>query len=200
MLICENLILKSDVITILNNISFTLFPGSITFIKGSNGSGKTSLLRILAGITEQTSGNIFYNAILLSKLEKPYSQYIGHHYAIKHNITVGEQLQCFASLYQCNEAISATMKYLELDKYQNDLCSNLSQGNMKKLLLARLLMSKSDLWLIDEIDSNLDDKNRILMQNIITIKANNGGIIICATHNEPFIQNPQIIYLDDFKC
>ena len=200
MLICENLILKSNTMSILKNISFTLFPGSITFIKGSNGSGKTSLLRILSGITEHSTGNIFYNSILLSNLKKPYAQYIGHHLAVKHNITVQEQVQFFASLYQSNKAINATMKYLALDKYKNELCSNLSQGNMKKLLLARLLISKSDLWLIDEIDSNLDNNNTILMQNIITTKANNGGIVIFTTHNEPFIKNPQIIDLDDFKC
>lgn len=200
MLICENLALESDGITILSNLSFTLFPGSILFVKGANGSGKTSLLRILAGITEQTSGNIFYNSTLLSTLQKPYAQYIGHHLAIKHNIPVKKQVEFFASLYQSEQAINATIKYLNLDKYESELCTNLSQGNIKKLLLTRLLMSKTDLWLIDEIDSNLDTKNTILMQNIITTKANHGGIIIVTTHNEPFIKNPQIIYLEDFKC
>jgi heme exporter protein A len=198
MLSCENLSLQSYNKTIFKEISLSLLPSSIAHVKGPNGSGKTSLLRIIAGITSPGSGRILLNGININNIQESYSVYIGHNLAIKKNLTVIEMLRYYTNLFDSNESIDASIYYLGLHDILNNRCETLSHGNLKKLAISRLMIAKCNLWLLDEIESNLDENNLQLLHQLIISKANNGGIIIMSSHQKSYFKNVQIINLPDF--
>jgi heme exporter protein A len=166
------------------NISMSLLPSCVLYIKGSNGSGKTTLLRIMAGIIEPSSGQILCNLENIKDIAKPYCTYIGHMSANKSEFTVLDNLKFWTGAYNSNEVLEAAIHYFRLQDILGRKYYELSEGNKKKVALARLLACQSDLWLLDEIDSNLDQENRDLLYNLIISKANNGGIIVISSHQK----------------
>jgi heme exporter protein A len=183
------------------NISVTFLPTSIVHIKGRNGIGKTSFLRMLAGIKTPSAGKITFGRELLpiSDLEKPYCTYIGHYLAIKPELTVLENIVFWSGLYKSEILTETALVYFQLQELADVKCFELSAGNQKKVALARLLVCPSKLWLLDEVDTNLDKENKKILMNLIVSKANNGGIVFFVSHNAPEIKTTQIINLDDYK-
>lgn len=198
MLICKNISLCNYNKIIFRNLSFSLLPSSIIYLKGLNGSGKTSFLRIVAGIMNPSSGSLFFNGNNINNIRKPYSVYIGHDLAIKKNLTVLEMIHYYSSLFNSMDSLEACIYYLGLYSILEEKCENLSHGNLKKIAMARLMLFKSDLWLLDELESNLDESNLDLLKRLIVSKANSGGIIIIASHQESNIDTAQILNLQDF--
>ncbi len=186
---------------LFKNISMSLLPSSIIYLKGQNGSGKTSLLRMLAGIQTPTNGNITFskNSHPISSLAKPYCTYIGHHFAIKPELTVLENLEFWSKIYNSAELINAAIIYFCLQNVADKRCYELSAGNQKKVALARLVACQSKLWLLDEVDSNLDSVNKQLLLNLILSHADNGGIVFIASHTSPEIKSAQILDISDYK-
>ncbi len=172
-------------ITLIKNLSISFLPSSIIHLKGPNGSGKTSLLQVIAGIKLPNNGVITVNKknIPIINIKKPYCTYIGHNIGIKYNLTVYENLYFWSLIYNTKELLDATIKYFNLLQIMHSKCYELSAGTIKKIALAQLFICYSDLWLLDEIDSNLDQNNRKLLTNIILTKASNGGIILFSSHN-----------------
>jgi heme exporter protein A len=198
MLKLDNVSLNNYDKVVFKNLSFSLLPGSITYIKGPNGSGKTSFLRIIAGIMSQSSGVIFLHGQDINNLNKPYSIYIGHNLAIKKNLKVIEMIQYYAEIFESKDSIEACIYYLGLSDILEMRCENLSHGNLKKLAITRLMLFKSDLWLLDEIESNLDESNLLLFHQLIAAKANNNGIVIISSNQQSDLKNSQKINLTDF--
>lgn len=159
---------------IFGDISFTAFPGAIIKVVGSNGSGKTTFLRAIARLLKSYKGNII-------NLEENIA-YIGHNLGIKEDLTVIEQLYFWAKIQDATILVPAALKMVSLESLSEIACYKLSTGNKQKLAIAKLLTTKSDLWILDEIDSALDDANTELLKNLILTKANNGGIIFYSSH------------------
>ncbi|RTK93238.1 MAG: heme ABC exporter ATP-binding protein CcmA [Rickettsiales bacterium] len=187
--------------SIFQNISISFLPCSIIHLKGKNGSGKTSLLRMLAGIQSPSSGTITFGkeSLPISYLHKPYCTYIGHQLAIKQELTVLQNILYWAKLYDSEMLIGAALSYFQLQDVIDTKCFELSAGNQKKVALARLISCSSKLWLLDEVDTNLDSSNKEILLNLILTHANNGGIVIFASHNDLQFKTAQIINLDDYK-
>ena len=80
--------------------------------------------------------------------------------------------------------IPAALKITELEEMADIFCYKLSAGNRQKLAIAKLLISSSNIWVLDEIDSALDDANTALLRNLMATKANNGGIIFFSSHRD----------------
>jgi heme exporter protein A len=196
----EKLTLKTYNKTLFSNISVTLLPGSITLLKGANGVGKSTLLRIIAGISASSSGRVLLDGLDVINLTKPYVNYIGHNIAIKPELTVIENVTRAAELYNSHERVAAAIHYFALNEYAYDKCYKLSAGNQKKVALSRLLACDAKIWLLDEAEANLDRDNRQLLKNCIYSKVSNGGIVIAATHltSDDYLQG-QVINLEDFK-
>ncbi|PCJ23926.1 MAG: heme ABC exporter ATP-binding protein CcmA [Rickettsiales bacterium] len=185
---------------VFKDLSLSFLPSSIIYIKGANGSGKTSLMRMLAGIQTPSSGSITFDreALPISMLEKPYCTYIGHKVGIKPELTALEHLEFWAKLYDSAELIDAAIIYFKLEEIIDKKCYELSAGMQKRVALARLIASPAKLWLLDEASSNLDSDNRQLLLNLIITHANNGGITFIACHNEPEIKTAQVLDLAEF--
>lgn len=186
---------------IFQNISLTVLPSSIIYLKGRNGSGKTSLLRMLAGIQKPTDGKMTYGKQQtdLSDFDKPYCTYIGHKLGIKQELTVIENLIFWAQLYKTEELINVAIMYFGLEGIINKKCYELSAGNQKKVALTKLIICQSTLWLLDEIDTNLDDRNKKLLMNLIVTHADNGGITFISSHNKPEIKTSLTINLEEYS-
>lgn len=159
-------------------ISLSMLPASLVRIRGSNGSGKSTLLKMLAGIIKPTDGQILKTSTLLS--------YIGHDIAIKDDLTVREQLEFWASLEGSETLIPAALSFMKIEQHENDYCYKLSAGNRQKVALARLMLSKSMLWILDEADTSLDEKNLEIFKTLISSKVQNNGIVIYASHRDMF--------------
>lgn len=185
---------------VFSNISLTFLPSSITYITGPNGSGKTSLLRMFAGIQKPSGGYLSFGkkAVMQKSIPKPYCVYIGHHNALKLELTVLENLLPWAGFYNSQQAIAAALHFFKLTEQVNRKCYELSAGNKQKVALARLLVCHSKLWLLDEVDQSLDQQNRELLDQMIISKADTGGIIIMTTHEKPRIKTATILNMTDY--
>lgn len=186
---------------LFKDISIEFPPSSIIWLKGKNGSGKTALLRSLAGIRSLTSGKITVGTkkVDIGEIPKPYCTYIGHKFAIKPELSVIENLEFWADSYNSAMLIDAAILYFSMQNIMHKKCYELSAGNQKKVALSRLLACPSKLWLLDEVDSNLDEENKKLLINLITIHANNGGITFFASHADPGIKTAQTLDLDKYS-
>ncbi len=195
-LTCENLQLQAQGGVIFQDLSFSSVSGGILYIRGCNGSGKSSLLRIIAGIQFPKSGNIKINN--LEQEPTSYFSYIGHELGVNLVLSVEENLLFWAKLYNAHKALNATIFYFGLQELLDNKVCELSAGNRKKLALSRLFLENKKIWLLDEIDSNLDESNKLILYNAIISKASMGGIIIIASHAQEFTKNAQILHMGDY--
>lgn len=179
----------------LFDLSITFLPSAITYIKGANGCGKSSLLRMIAGIMQPNSGDILYKNCNINNIAKPYCTYIGHNLGLKLEMTVFENLKFWSEIYNSAETLYAAIHYFKLHDLLDEKCYTLSSGLQKVVALSRLIACQSDLWLLDEVETNLSKENRDLLNNLIVMKANSGGIILLSSHNENHIKSAQILQL-----
>lgn len=184
MLTCENLCIKnSSGDYLIKNLSFTALAGCLVIIRGSNGSGKTSLLRALGGIFTPNSGSITVHGLDLEELQKPFANYISHDLAIDPELTIRQNLSYWAELYNSAQLIPAAINYFNLDATADEKCKNLSAGQKKLAAAARLLACYADIWLLDEVENNLDKYHLSLLHGCISTRVNQGGIVFMTTHN-----------------
>ncbi|EER21133.1 Cytochrome c biogenesis ATP-binding export protein CcmA [Rickettsia tamurae subsp. buchneri] len=180
----------------LFDLNITFLPSSITYIKGANGCGKSSLLRMIAGIMQPSSGNIYYRNCNINNIAKPYCTYIGHNLGLKLEMTVFENLKFWSEIYNSAETLYAAIHYFKLHDLLDEKCYSLSSGIQKIVAVARLIACQSDLWLLDEVETNLSKENRDLLNNLIVMKANSGGIVLLSSHLERSIKSAQTLQLD----
>lgn len=201
MLSLENLELTVDGEKIFSGLSAKFAPTTITFLQGHNGSGKTSLLRMLAGIQKPSVGKITFGEenVSISDLNRPYALYIGHHTGLKLELSVLDNVLSWARFYGSEETVDPALHYFSLHELAGAKCYELSAGNRQKVALARLLACHSHIWLLDEVDQNLDSNNRDLLDKLIVSKADTGGIIIMTTHTKPRIESGKILNMSEYE-
>ena len=178
----KNISLSRNDNPILSNINLELDSSSVINIHGRNGCGKTSLLKIIVGITEPTDGIINNN--ILSNDNKNIT-YIGHKHGIKNNLTLSENILFEPSIYNGKQKnIDDMIKRYQMGKYKDYLSKNLSHGQQKKISLIKAGLSNAKVWVIDEPYSALDkDAIKILDSCIYEHLCNQGSVIM--TNHEP---------------
>lgn len=175
---------------LFRNVSFSLAPGTFLQLTGPNGSGKTSLLRILCGLMMPESGEIRWQGAQIRSLAEDYSRsitYIGHRTAVKEELSSLENLRISSGLTGTEITSADAQKALArlgLAGRENLPARFLSEGQRRRSALARLITCNTKLWLLDEVLASLDHAAGKLIESIIGEHLNKGGIAIVATHQE----------------
>ena len=185
----DNISLLRNEKSILENISFQIKKSKALNLYGLNGSGKTSLLKIIVGMTEPTSGfikNVSGDEDLFKK-----TIYIGHKYGTKGNLTVEENLSYALTVNSKNsqQTIKKALETYKMTRQKSMLTKNLSHGQQKKVSLMKTLITNSLLWVIDEPYSALDDESINIFNDTNKEYLKKGGALIMTSHKkikEPF--------------
>lgn len=188
---------------LFNNLSLTIGEGTVLLVKGENGSGKTSLLNIIALVKQPNAGEILHGNVKIdAKTRNEYFSiinFIEHADAINSDLTVYENMKFWSDLHDSDQSIDAALSFFELEKYKNTQCKKLSAGQKKKVSLTRLMLYQSRIWLIDEPFVNLDKNFKLKLIQLIKTKADNLGTIIFTSHEDVKIDNSIEILLSDFR-
>lgn len=189
MLTVDNLSLFKDDKKIFSQLGFSVSINSALIITGPNGSGKTSLLKIIAQISDATSGKILWGGVDVNEMKSDFTgdlQYIGHKNFLKPELTVLENLQFFAKLADTEMAVESALNFFNLKEIANKKVSQLSAGVQKRVKLAKLIACPATIWLLDEPTTNLDKATKEKLHGLIKTRIKEDGLVIIATHDESF--------------
>jgi len=189
--------------TLFRGLRFSLRGGELLRIAGSNGSGKTSLLRIACGLLEPTNGTVRWGGEDIRKLEEEFRRrllYIGHSNALKDDLTAAENLR-FACVFACVTARDAqiveALRRLGLAGFEHRPVRALSQGQRRRVALARLVLSQeAALWVLDEPFTALDARAMTCVQDLIGEHVSRGGAVMYTTHHEAQIAAAAALRID----
>ena len=175
---------------LFSGVNLVVEPGSWVQLTGPNGSGKTSLLRMICGLLEPAEGDIRWQGQNIRSLRENYFSeltYLGHRNGVKDELTAIENLRCASGLSGVelsNEAAIDALRDLGLEGRELLPARSLSEGQRRRVALARLKVSQTVLWVLDEILTSLDRAAVSLIQTILARHIANGGIALVATHQE----------------
>ncbi|MGF1644134.1 MAG: cytochrome c biogenesis heme-transporting ATPase CcmA [Thiotrichales bacterium] len=183
---------------LFHDVSFVLEPGSLLHVLGRNGSGKTTLLRTLCGLFLANAGDIRWNGQSIREQGEDFRRnllYLGHLNGIKLDLTAEENLRIAAALdgdEVVSEAIGEALRHIGLAGFEDLPAKVLSQGQKRRVALARLLLSRARIWILDEPFTALDIAAVEQLQQIIAAFVQRGGIAILTTHQEVPLTSGQI--------
>jgi heme exporter protein A len=175
---------------LFRDLNFSAVPGELIELRGPNGSGKTSLLRILCGLATPAAGEVRWQGTNIRSLGEEYAAsvaYLAHQNAVKDELTAIENLRISSGVAGNSLSKSEARQLLErigLSRQQNLPARALSAGQRRRLALARLLTSRATLWILDEVLTSLDDAAVTLSREFIGAHLKNEGIAIIATHQD----------------
>jgi len=174
---------------LFRNLELQLEPGSVTWLRGTNGSGKTSLLRILAGLSQPAEGQVTWAGKPLRQAGTEARQatvYIGHTNALKEDLTLAEAVAFLAVLAGLDEPSARARKALDhigLAQRRDALVRTLSQGQRRRGALARLVLDEQPrTWILDEPFDALDSDSVAVLCAMIEANAQRGGAVLLTSH------------------
>ncbi|MBA4178116.1 MAG: cytochrome c biogenesis heme-transporting ATPase CcmA [Leptothrix sp. (in: Bacteria)] len=194
---------------LFSGLEMNLAPGSVTWLRGRNGRGKTSLLRLLAGLSTPMAGEIRVAGKTLRQGGAPWRShwvYIGHQNALKDDLSATEALQFLARLHGLpagDAQIAGALKRMGVANRQHAPVRTLSQGQRRRVALARLALSMSaPLWLLDEPFDALDIDGIVALNGIIAEHAAAGGCVLLTSHQPLTLTSPlpAIFDLEPYAC
>ncbi len=202
MLTVDNLSFYKNHKKIFSNLGFSVGPQTVLIITGKNGVGKTTLLKILSGITKQTSGKIFWSDIDIEEIRSDFSgdlQFLGHKNFLKLELTVFENLQFYAKLQDSEILIPSALAFFNLSEIADRKIKTLSAGWQKRVMLAKLLCCPATIWLLDEPTNNLDKEGKEKLKGLIETKVKEGsGLVIITSHDEFLFDLGVKLNIEDF--
>ncbi len=181
--------------TLFSALEFSVRSGELMRIAGANGSGKTSLLRILCGLLTPVSGEVKWKGSNIRQLREDYCRdllYIGHASAVKDDLTAVENLIMTTGLggtrVATDDAVEALGR-LGLEGFESSPVKALSQGQRRRVVLSRLVLgSDTPLWIVDEPFTALDVNAVEEVRGVIAGHLAHGGAVVLTTHQEVEIE------------
>ena len=173
--------------SLFREVSFSLAPGEIMQIKGTNGSGKTSLLRILTGLSQPEEGEIFWEGLSIEDDPAAFNEnliYIGHLNGLKADLSALENLELLRQyLNRSNDtSTQEALAAVGLEGYEHILAHQLSAGQKRRVALARLYLNSAPLWILDEPTTAIDVDGVHAFEQLVERHALNGGMVILTAH------------------
>ncbi len=182
---------------LFERLNFKCANGTVLYLQGANGTGKTTLLRMICGLAQPYAGSINWGGANIQSLAEEYYKnvlYIGHLPGIKEDLTALENLQFSLALsgtpFELSQA-AEVLNMLGLARGLNLPTRLLSQGQKRRVALARLWLQDLPLWVLDEPFTALDVAATELLKQKIEGFANAGGMVIMTTHQEVSLSVPQ---------
>jgi len=188
MLKIKNLQCIRDDRILFDDLNFSLDSGHLLQIEGRNGSGKTSLLRILCGLTLPTEGRVYWNNEDIEETQSSYwasLAYIGHHPGVKAELTPLENLAMAQALSIKPNSISLVeaLDKVGLYGFEDVPARTLSAGQQRRVALARLLVNEAKLWILDEPFTALDKAAIRMIETLLDEHARQGGMAVLTSHH-----------------
>lgn len=175
---------------LFDQLAIEINAGDIVQVEGPNGSGKTSLLRILAGLSQPYEGDVFYKDQLISQSREEFHQnllYLGHLPGVKGEMSAQENLNFNLTLHGLNinsSDIEDTLAQVNLTGFEDSLASHLSAGQHRRISLARLYKSSADIWILDEPFTAIDKQGVKSLEQLFKAHIKQGGCVILTTHQD----------------
>lgn len=173
---------------LFESLDLRVGPGELLRIEGANGAGKTSLLRILSGLSRPDAGEVCWAGTPIEKAQSGFARalgYLGHLIGLKLDLTLEENLRVMAALRgQSPEplALKALLERLDLWSRRDLRARVLSQGQRQRTALAALVLFGGPLWILDEPFTALDRAGVVLTESLIDTHLESGGLVVLSSH------------------
>ena len=194
---------------LFQGVSFVLGPGQVLWLRGANGRGKTSLLRLLTGLSTPESGEIRWSGQALRAAGPAFREqllYIGHANGLKEDLTVSEALRFLARIHgrpSAPEVLGEALRRLGLFSRRLAPVRTLSQGQRRRVALARLALDLTEpvgarMWVLDEPYDALDIQGIGVLNELLAAQARRGGCVVLTSHLPLTLADPEptVLQLD----
>jgi heme exporter protein A len=157
---------------LFSDLKLTVSSGECVELTGPNGSGKSTLLRCICGLFPDFTGTVEAGSL----------EYLGHRAGITGLLSPLENLRWYQSMASTEDDLLNLLDRVGLRGYEESLCSQLSAGQQRRVAMARLIIGRRPLWLLDEPFTALDADGQELVRSLLRSHSQEGGAAICATH------------------
>ena len=173
---------------LIRDLDFALNPREMLLLEGKNGSGKTSLLRAMAGLLEFESGELLWDGVSVFSHRQDFHgamTWLSHRTGLKGDLTLVENLRFEAGLRaQRDIDFESVLRRLGIERLTRLPLRSLSAGQQRRVSLARLLLTDAPLWLMDEPFTNLDREGRALVMELVSEHLAKDGMCVMAAHQD----------------
>lgn len=168
---------------VFQGLNFTLGAGEAMVVTGRNGAGKSSLLRVIAGLVRIAAGRLTLDGGEPDAPVAEHAHYLGHQDAMKPSLTVGENLQFWTEFFGTSRlAVEPALSAVDLSALAGLPAAYLSAGQRRRLSIARLVAVPRPIWLLDEPTSALDAPSQKRLGDLMRDHLSGGGMIVAAAH------------------
>ena len=178
-------------LTVLSGVRFSLASGEALILRGANGSGKTTFLRCLAGLTPPVAGGMSFTADDVA--------YAAHADGLKAQMSVRESLDFWARIYGTGD-IAVAIEGFDLGTLSTRLVGTLSAGQKRRLSLARMMLTGRPIWALDEPTVSLDADAVALFAAAVREHLRGGGAAIIATHIDLGLPDARVLDVGQFRA
>jgi heme exporter protein A len=190
---------------LFSTLNFELQPGQALWVRGPNGAGKTTLLRSLCGLSQAAQGRIEWQSQAIDRERETFHQnllYLGHLNAIKEDLSPLENLRWQGNgrpriAQNTDELLYTALHGVGLQGREHLMCRQLSQGQKRRVALARLLLATQKLWVLDEPFVALDDKALQWLGQCLQAHLQQGGLVVLTSHQSiPVLAGHEVVELN----
>jgi heme exporter protein A len=175
---------------LFKNLNFALNAGGLLYVLGDNGSGKSSLLKLLCGLLSPEAGDVMWCEQNISHQPEVYQSnltYIGHLNGLKDDLSALENLSFISGIAGMNvtkNEVLVALKAIGIERCAHIAVGQLSQGQKRRVALARLWLTTSPLWILDEPFAALDAAAITILATRLTKHLADGGMAVMTSHQE----------------